>query len=141
MNFQDHQAIVKAAERYARFSIFRFVSDQLEPTETQKARIKQTYEAVSRYLAASDEEYLRDVVVYPHGSIAIGTAIKPLVDNEIDVDIMCHLPTAPAWLTAQRLSAIVGDWLRLSSDYGPPKLERKKRCWRINFTNDLLTSW
>jgi hypothetical protein len=136
MKYESYPQVVKEVERYARFSIFGFVSTQLELSETQKARIRQTYDAVSEYLAASDDKYLQHAYLYPHGSISIGTAIKPISGVENDVDVMCLLRNAPSNISAQELSACVGNRLKASGIYGPPKLERKKRCWRINFKGD-----
>ena len=61
---------------------------QVEITDTQFQTAKTRYEAVGAWLSASSSQHLDQVQIYPQGSIALGTAIKPLAANEFDVDLV-----------------------------------------------------
>lgn len=108
---------------------------QVEITETQFQTAKTRYEAVGAWLSASGSQHLDQVQIYPQGSIAIGTAIKPIAANEFDVDLVCHLPSVGHTSSAQAVKALVGARLREHATY-KGMLEEKQRCWRINYANE-----
>jgi hypothetical protein len=108
---------------------------QVEITETQFQTAKTRYEAVGAWLSASSSQHLNQVQIYPQGSIAIGTAIKPIAANEFDVDLVCHLPSVGHTSSAQAVKALVGARLREHATY-KGMLEEKQRCWRINYANE-----
>jgi hypothetical protein len=92
------------------------------------------YEAVGRYLAENDSPLkIYSPQVYPHGSFALGTIVKPLGRDEFDIDLMCVLDV-PNSVTQKQLKQLVGD--RLKIRYRAPMLEEKNRCWRIHYAGD-----
>lgn len=108
---------------------------QVEITDTQFQTAKTRYEAVGAWLSASSSQHLDQVQIYPQGSIALGTAIKPLAANEFDVDLVCHLPSVGHTSSAQAVKALVGARLKEHATY-KGMLEEKQRCWRINYANE-----
>lgn len=108
---------------------------QVEITDTQFQTAKTRYEAVGAWLSASSSQHLDQVQIYPQGSIALGTAIKPLAANEFDVDLVCHLPSVGHTSSAQAVKALVGARLKENATY-KGMLEEKQRCWRINYANE-----
>lgn len=108
---------------------------QVEITVTQFQTAKTRYEAVGAWLSASSSQHLDQVQIYPQGSIALGTAIKPLAANEFDVDLVCHLPSVGHTSSAQAVKALVGARLKEHATY-KGMLEEKQRCWRINYANE-----
>ena len=108
---------------------------QVEITETQFQTAKARYEAVGAWLSGSSSQHLEQVQIYPQGSIALGTAIKPLAANEFDVDLVCHLPSIGHTSSAQAVKALVGARLKEHGTY-KSMLEEKQRCWRINYANE-----
>lgn len=108
---------------------------QVEITDTQFQTAKTRYEAVGAWLSASSTKHLEQVQIYPQGSIAIGTAIKPLAANEFDVDLVCHLPRVGHKSSAQAVKQLVGARLKEHATY-KGMLEEKQRCWRINYANE-----
>lgn len=108
---------------------------QLEVTDTQYQTAKVRYDAVGTWLSGSDSTHLVRAQIYPQGSIALGTAIKPLSSNEFDVDLVCHLPTLSQTSDARAVKALIGVRLRESATYRG-MLEEKQRCWRINYANE-----
>lgn len=108
---------------------------QVEITDTQFQTAKTRYEAVGAWLSASSTKHLEQVQIYPQGSIALGTAIKPLAANEFDVDLVCHLPNVGHTSSAQAVKQLVGARLKEHATY-KGMLEEKQRCWRINYANE-----
>ena len=108
---------------------------QLDISETQYLSARDRYEAVGTWLANSPLQALNDVKIYPQGSIALGTAIKPIENNEFDVDIVCYLPNLAATSNAHQVKALIGSRLKEHGTYSE-MLEEKKRCWRINYANE-----
>lgn len=108
---------------------------QVEITDTQFQTAKTRYEAVGAWLSASSSQHLDQVQIYPQGSIALGTAIKPLAANEFDVDLVCHLPSIGHSSCAQAVKTLVGARLKEHATY-KVMLEEKQRCWRINYANE-----
>ncbi len=62
----------------------------------------------------------------------LGTAVKPLWQDEFDVDLVCFLMHANENMGARYLKKLVGDRLRENGRYAPI-LQEKQRCWRLNF--------
>jgi hypothetical protein len=106
---------------------------ELSPSRYDEAR--QRYESVGGWLAGSENRFLSVAAVYPQGSIAIGTTVKPLNQTEFDVDLVCFLPTIGATSSPAVVKALVGDRLKEHGHY-EGMLEEKQRCWRINYANE-----
>ena len=124
----DH-AMLRKAEA---FNLLAELCQDLEPTDTQKAAAQTSYEAVGEHLSASEHPFLRRMRIYPHGSTALGTTVKPIGRDEYDVDLIAFTPDFPATRPAAELKKLVGDHLRSHGRY-TPILEEKKRCWRLNY--------
>src|SRR6185312_17164056 len=77
---------------------------------------------------------LDQVQIYPQGSIALGTTVRPLATAEFDVDLVCHLPSIKSVSDAQSIKTLVGDRLKEHGTY-KERLEEKQRCWRIHYAN------
>ena len=108
---------------------------QIEITEAQYQTAKTRYEAVGSWLSGSRSPYLDQAQIYPQGSVALGTTIKPIASNEFDVDLVCHLPTLLHTSDARTVKALIGNRLKEHTTY-KGMLEEKQRCWRINYANE-----
>jgi hypothetical protein len=108
---------------------------QLEPTDTQSARAKQSYEAVGFWLSESDHPFIHCSLIYPQGSASHLTMVKPINGNEHDVDLISLLKGATALTPPAIVKQVIGDRLRANANYAD-KLEEMPRCWRINYAND-----
>src|SRR5688500_17557489 len=108
---------------------------QVEITETQYEEAKERYKAAGSWLAQSGSSCLNQAQIYPQGSIALGTTVRPLATAEFDVDLVCHLPTLKSVPDARVVKALIGDRLKEDGTY-KEMLEEKLRCWRINYANE-----
>ena len=101
---------------------------QLPPLQFQDA--KEKYEAVSAWLARCPKLGQLNPEVYPQGSVAIGTTVKPRAQDEHDVDLVLELLTnEPDPLQVYEL---VHARLAQNGQYSHI-IERKNRCLRLNY--------
>lgn len=117
------------------FGLLEKVGEALDLTETQYATAKARYEAVGDWMARSDDPLLEGVLIYPQGSIALGTANKPIASDEYDVDLVAHLSHLANSSSPAALKAGIGQRLRENARYAPA-LEEKQRCWRLTFAGE-----
>jgi hypothetical protein len=112
----------------------------LQITDTQYNRAKQSYEAIGDWLAAPESPLsaLRPTI-YPQGSAATQTTVRPRSHEEYDLDLVCQVHAAVA--DPMRLYDMVYARLDAHSTYAP-LLEKKNRCIRVdykgNFHLDIL---
>jgi hypothetical protein len=111
------------------------ICEALELTSTQQTLAKDRYEAVGQWLAEAKSELLRGASVYAQGSIALGTSVRPIRQNEHDVDLVCLVSGAGPSMAPETLKTAIGDRLRENGRYAGI-LEEKCRCWRLNYAGE-----
>lgn len=118
-------------------SLLGKLADEIDISSAQYLRAQKAYETVSTALAASTHPTLVHAAVFPQGSFAIGTTVKPIdrEDGEFDVDLACRLDKSVNTLRPDEAKKILGDCLKADDRY-ESKLEEKTRCWRINYSGD-----
>ena len=73
-------------------TLLTYGAEALDLTPTQYQDAVQKYQAVGAWLNKPDSPLAAaDPLVYPQGSIAIGTATKPVGRDEFDLDLVCQL--------------------------------------------------
>ncbi|SLN77431.1 nucleotidyltransferase domain-containing protein [Roseisalinus antarcticus] len=117
------------------FTILDEIGEDLDLTEAQFERARQSYGAVGDWLSGSTDPLLVSVMVYLHGSSALGTAVKPIGRREFDVDLICFCAGIASGISPAVLKAAVGNRLKEHATY-VRLLEEKKRCWRLNYAGD-----
>lgn len=73
--------------------------------------------------------------IYPQGSFAIGTAIRPRAGNEYDVDLVCRFTDCAVRMQPAEVKRLLGDRLKANGRYAPI-LQEMPRCWRLNYANE-----
>ncbi len=106
-------------------TIFIKICDKLNLSEPLYQELEKRYKDVSEYLSSCDE--LEDIIIYSQGSVAIGTTIKPIVQEEYDLDFVCEKDMCPF-----HLFQLIKDNLKSNERY-KNIVEEKKRCVRINY--------
>lgn len=112
------------------------VAISLDLDKTRKQRMESAYNAVYDLLKRDDMFFSKiDFLVYPQGSKAIGTNVKPLGKDEFDLDITVEIRDNYYKYTS---SEIYNHLIRVfrENDIYNEKLERKNRCARINYAGD-----
>jgi hypothetical protein len=77
--FEKRRALSDWLERIGR---------EIDITDDQSDAAREHYEAVGNWLAGSTHPWLANCSVYAHGSLALGTAVKPIRSDEYDLDAM-----------------------------------------------------
>jgi len=129
---QDYRLLLKKAEIVG---FLERICQALELTDTQRRLAESRYEAAGTWLADVDNPLLRNLTIYPQGSVALGTTVKPLGRNEHDVDLVSFVPGLTDALPPTALKRAIGDRLRANGHYAPI-LEEKPRCWRLNYATE-----
>lgn len=135
MHRDDQVGLLATRKKQMVVRLLDHLCQQIEITETQFQTAKARYEAVGTWLSGSNSTHLDQAKIYPQGSVALGTTIKPIATNEFDVDLVCHLPTLHHTSDARAIKALIGTRLKEHDTY-KGMLEEKQRCWRINYANE-----
>jgi SMODS domain-containing protein len=111
--------------------LLKQIIEDLQLTPTQYKEAVEHYEAVGRYLEhqGSPLAHLQPVI-FPQGSMALQTTVKPIGRQEHDLDLVSQtLPSGrdPMWLYETTYA-----WLAANPQYAPI-LERYKRCIRLSY--------
>lgn len=137
MNTQEHRFPIDREWR-RRVEIYRYLEEigqDLDLTEAQVEKARREHNELCKWLASALEPLLIDIVVYAHGSFALGTSNKPLGRAEFDIDLICLLKRGHAGLDPASIKKLIGNRLKEHPEYRKI-LEEKKRCWRLNFPGD-----
>jgi hypothetical protein len=98
------------------------------------------YEALGNWLADHWGDDPEDGLVYPQGSIRLGTMVAPITEGaEYDVDLVCRRDIAKESTTQQELKADVGGGVAAfvaSKPEGDPRQSEGKRCWTLEYPGE-----
>ncbi len=93
--------------------LLRDLADTLDVSPSKYAEAKDHYKAVGDWLNAEDSELAAfSPEIYAQGSFALGTAVRPLGDDEYDVDAVCLLDLTDRQVTQCELKEMVGRRLK-----------------------------
>lgn len=82
--------------------ILNQITIELELTDSQEGAVEKAYNAVADWLNQNDsllKEY--GISIFPQGSIKLGTVVKPLKQDDYDVDLVCVFNKNANKLTAE----------------------------------------
>jgi hypothetical protein len=112
--------------------ILEILCIELDISLSQYEDAKRKYEAVSAWLDYNDSELVKfEPEIYPQGSFSLGTTVKPLGQEEFDIDLVCELQNS-THIDQRSLKMMVGTRLSNHETY-KTMLEEKNRCWRLNY--------
>jgi hypothetical protein len=137
MDGSEHLIVTLEARQAVAANLLGRLADDIDITPTQYARAKTAYETVGQVVQNAGGSILANAKVFPQGSFAIGTIIKPVdrEDGEFDVDLACRLAVKVSVIAPQQAKAMLGNALKGDGRY-EPKLREKTRCWRIEYAGD-----
>jgi hypothetical protein len=111
--------------------ILLYVCERLQLTDTQHADAVRSYQAVGEWLQAPGSPfYYVAPTIYPQGSMALGTTVKPRHREEFDLDLVLDLA---GWSDGPlSLYQATLDRLRSHRDYAA-RVEPLRRCIRLHY--------
>ena len=108
---------------------------QITPAQHQSAQGR--YETIGEWLADRESPLARfGPVIYPQGSLRIGTTVRPRKTMEYDLDLVCEVQLD--WRQVECPVALLDlvEWRLKQHDTYKPMLERKNRCIRVKYANE-----
>lgn len=127
-----HRSAAEQRRRAFLFALLEEIFIDLDPTAMEGERVKRSYNAVGEWLAGSDHPLLVDCHVSPHGSWALGTAVRPIGDKDMDIDLIGLCGCVGPENDPALIKKVVGDRLAENETYRKMLIE-KKRCWRLDY--------
>ncbi|ATB49883.1 nucleotidyltransferase [Corallococcus macrosporus] len=110
------------------------VAEAVQLTTTQYTKATEHYEAVARWLEADDSLLAKlSPRIYPQGSMALETTVKPRGEVEYDLDLVCQMSHSPG--SAMDLYSAVYERLAAHQTYRT-MLSKKKRCVRLEYQGE-----
>lgn len=120
-------------------SVLRAVSEEIDVPPSKYREAQDRYNAVTSWLGQPESPLSRHgVAMYPQGSFALGTAVRPLGAEDYDVDVVCLLERPPHNVTQQQLKALVGDRLKHPTSRYREMIDPAdggRRCWTIRYAD------
>jgi hypothetical protein len=98
------------------------------------------YDALSNWLSEYWFSHAAGGVVYPQGSIRLGTMVRPITDgSDYDIDLVCRRDLSKESTTQRGLKADVGAAISTYVATGPdgePGQSEGKRCWTLDYPQE-----
>jgi hypothetical protein len=111
------------------------ICQKLELTPTQYDDAKQKYESVAKWIGESSDERISNINIYPQGSMRLETTVKPIGQDEFDIDLMSHLSLSSFEISSKEVNRLIGDRLREHKTY-KEMLVPLNRGWRLDYANE-----
>jgi hypothetical protein len=117
--------------------LFRIIT-KLQITETMHQDAVSKYQAVGNWLNDDERVFAKlDPLIYPQGSLRIGTSVKPKFQTEYDLDLVLELRKASHTSFPNPVKLLDSVEERIKEHAVYRKIyERKNRCIRICYAND-----
>ena len=118
--------------------LFFEIAEELDLTESQEKAIEKAYNTIADWLNRNDSNLSRyNILIYPQGSMKLGTVVKPLRHDDYDVDMVCLLRDNTESLTASQVKHLIGNRLRENLTYKQMLQPEGKRCWTLEYSESL----
>lgn len=131
--------MITAQHKEMLLRVFSDLVEELDVPPSKYEDAKNRYESVGQWLNSDGSDLAQYTpTIYAQGSFALGTAVKPLGEEDYDVDAVCRLEVSPITITQEELKEIVGRRLKAHKTYGKmldPK-EGGRRCWTLKYSDD-----
>lgn len=112
------------------------IAQELQLDKTRIEKMESAYKAVSDLLKKDETFFYNlEIEIYAQGSVRIGTTVKPINEDDFDLDTVLHiydhfLNHTPGQIHNELIRAIESD------GYYKTICEKKTRCVRLNYKSD-----
>jgi len=123
--------------------LLKYMVELLELPDSAYEKAVNRYEDIGEWLGRDESSCCdNDVHVFAQGSFRLGTAIRPLSNNEeYDLDLACNLRAgiSPLSHSQKQLKDLIGYELKAYREARgiKNKVDEKHRCWRLEYADDL----
>ncbi|MPT36208.1 MAG: nucleotidyltransferase [Flavobacterium sp.] len=112
------------------------IAQELQLDKTRMEKMESAYRAVTELLK-KDETFFNnlEIEIYSQGSVRIGTTVKPISDEDFDLDTVLHIYDIFSNHTPEQ---VYNELVRVieSDGYYKSIREKKNRCVRLNYKSD-----
>jgi hypothetical protein len=117
--------------------VLHMIAEKLDIGPERHGKASKEYEGIANWLNQEETSLAPySPQIYPQGSFALGTAVKPInPDEDFDIDLVCELSSISLEAPPTAVKRIVGDRLKESATYRKI-LKEKNRCWRLDYPGD-----
>ena len=123
------------AEKQQLGKLFEAMAEELDIPDSKYEDAKKKYDAVGEWLGQPDSNLSVFMPkIFTQGSIRLGTCVRPLGQDEYDIDLVCKL-IIDSNINQKDVYNLVGRRLQKNGHY-ESILEPKNRCWRLNYAGD-----
>lgn len=125
-------------ERVAFSGLLGRIAEELDIPPSKREDVESKYKAVTDWLTDKDGSLARsNPDIYPHGSFRLGTVVRPLEQDEFDLDFVASLNIEAQPHNQAVVKKLVGDRLRENGTYRSNRMIREKnRCWQVLYAGD-----
>ena len=120
--------------------VLRSVLTAIQVPHGKYEEAREHYNGVAGWLDAKDSPLRKhEILVFPQGSFAHQTAVRPINGTEYDVDVVCLLRNNYSELTPRALKQLVGQRLQQVGSPYRNKLDPAgggRRCWTIRYAGE-----
>jgi hypothetical protein len=114
------------------------LAEELDIPDARYESADRSYRSVAAWLSRPASRFAGvNVDVYTQGSFRLGTAIRPVSNEEhYDLDVVCEFKLAKTTMTQAELQDALGEELILyASAHNMEHPSRWKRCWTVNYSD------
>jgi len=115
-------------------SILRGICEKLQLTKSLYDKANERYQTIAKILDKNDALHGIELNIYPQGSFKLETTVKPIYQNEYDLDFVAELPKSAQLQPEELYNKIY--WILKGDGIHDEMVERKNRCIRVNYAND-----
>lgn len=114
------------------------LADEIDISNNQEGVVRRAYNSVADWLNQKDTLIAKHKVhIFPQGSIMYGTAIKPINEDDYDIDLVCEFTAQTEDLQPSYVKKSVGQRLKENATYQRMMEEEGRRCWTLQYSDDL----
>lgn len=112
------------------------IAQELELNKTRLQRMESAYNTLAEFLK-NDNDFFEDleIEVYAQGSKRIGTTVRPINNEDFDLDVVLHIYDPYYNHTPEQIYNALLNSLS-NNEYYKSIMEKKKRCVRLNYKSD-----
>ena len=122
--------------RLQREELLARIAQELQLDKTRQEKMETAYNAVYDLLK-KDEDFFKniEIEIYAQGSVRIGTTVKPINEEDFDLDTVMHIYDLYSKYTPSQIYNALVKVIE-SNEYYKSIHEKKDRCIRLNYKSD-----
>lgn len=110
------------------------ICEKLQLTPTLYNQATERYQSIAKIIQSNEVFNGVDINIYPQGSFRLKTTVKPLSDDEYDLDFVAEL-SSDSQMDPKELYDCIYDVLKNDGIHND-MIEPKSRCIRVKYAND-----